>query len=208
MRLDTSKETQCAEIAAQLRIEAAKKGLYRGGHAFNNPLDKIAGGIKREETAGGRARQILGLPLVFIVVLAMALYTLIPYLRHRYRLHQLQREYDEKPRPESANNTFRSLWCRHGFDEDKYDMDVCVEAYSKWVEVLYGKKVCDDLSIKRMVSDIGARQAKLNKPYYDADGFGGSPHFYFVPTSRTLLSDVNERLGEYCYKDEEVDSKR
>jgi len=195
--MDKSKEAQCAEIAAKLRREAARNGSYNGGYVFNNPLDRIAGGIKWKESAGDRTRQVLGLPLVFIIVSAMALYTLIPYLIHRYRLYQLQREYDKRPQPESGSNTFGSLWRRHGFDEDKYDKDVCVEAYSKWVEVLYDKKTCDDLDIKRMAVDIATRQAKLNMPYSEAGCFGEHPHFYFEPIGRTLLRDVDERLGEY-----------
>jgi len=197
MRMDTSKEAQCAEIAAKLRREAARNGLYKGGRAFHNPLDRIAGGIKWKEPAGDRAKQILGLPLVLIVVLVMALYIFVPYLMHRYRLYHLQHEYDKKVETESTSNTFEALWRKHGFDEGKYDRDVCVEAYSKWVEVLYDKKTCDDLNVKRMAGDISTRQVQLNAPYYETGCFGEHPHFYFGPVGCTLLRDVGEQLGEY-----------
>lgn len=201
------RELQCLEKAHEARIASARRrleDLRKNGVPFDSPLSGFSVGIDWKDEPRERTKQILFMPIAFFLVVFLALMVPVMYILHLLEVQNQKRSLKteiagENIKPTNTETptikTLESLWQLHGLNEYKYSSAERLELLSKWIEILYGKKIAEGLNLNQRVEAIAIRHVEANRPYYE--GKSEALHFSFVSPVDSLMRELSEELPEY-----------
>jgi hypothetical protein len=205
--MSNNREIQCIKRANEAKVASAQrrlKELCEDGLSFDSPLGGGFWGIDWKKEPKERIKQILLMPIAFVLIIFLALMVPIAYLFHllgvRKKKQSIKNEIAENS--QSLNNieaptikTLESLWHLHGLDKYQYNSDEQFALLADWIEILYGKKIAESLNVKQRVEAIADSHIKANQPYYE--GESGAAHFFFTPPLESLIRKLSEELCKY-----------
>lgn len=186
--------------SARRRLE----DLRKNGVPFDSPLSGFSVGIDWKDEPRERTKQILFMPIAFFLVAFLALLVPVMYILHLLEVQNKKRSLKTEIAGKNTNptntetptiKTLESLWQLHGLDEYKYSSEDRLELLSKWIEILYGKRIAEGLNLNQRVEAMAIRHAEANRPYYE--GKGDALHFHLVSPVGSLIRELSEELPEY-----------
>ena len=203
--MSSQKEIQCIKKANEVRVASAQRRLKRlcdNGVPFDYPLAGIGWGVDWKEDPKERTKQILLLPIGFVLIIFLLLITPLAYLEHiREVCKEKQSMKNQILELSQAVNNFKTptiktldyLWHLHGIDN--YDTDEQVALLTDWVEILYGNEVVESLHINERLESITDSHVRANALSYEPNS--DAPHFFFTPPVKCLIRKLSEELCRY-----------
>ena len=87
-----------------------------------------------------------------------------------------------------------SLWFLYGMKKFYYSPDERTDLLEKWLEILYGATIADNLDIKNRIKEIQCRQSKAHSDYHEGRS---NIHFHFGLPVDSLIRALADELPLY-----------
>ena len=199
-------ELKCIELSREAKLSSARKllsDLKSEKLSFENPLGDLSGGVEWSESLSERVKQVLLLPIAFLLMFFVYATVPIVYLLDLWNLVQKKRDIKFKikeletgnlPNQFPTKKILEELWLIHGMSSRKYSSDEALGLLERWLDTLYGDEV-SKLQLSVRIKEICNRQMKTNLPYYE--GKPNAAHFHFIAPIEVLIQELSLELPEY-----------
>ncbi|WP_252176536.1 hypothetical protein [Endozoicomonas sp. 4G] len=198
------KEQKCIELAIELKLRIARKELQDlQQKKYESPLKGIIDGIVLDENWKTKIKQILFLPMAFILILFLAILLPFHYVsdilekrkdieKARKKITSIKESNISKP-PEIKN--IHELWLSQKMYETDYPFSERKLLLENWINILYGENSCKSLMLDSKIASIQKSFSDANKPFFDRKE--GAPHFSFKCPIDCVIDDIAKQLPAY-----------
>jgi hypothetical protein len=206
--MSVSNEQKCMLKVREFELKFARKSLANFAKTcgeFEFPFAGIEGFIW-EKTLSGKTRQILLLPVAFVLILFLILLTPIAYILHlKHVIHKKSeinkniKRLEAEPLPSKFpdEKTIYNIWRLHELDTHVYYLHDRLDLLCDLVDILYGEGVSQKLMLSDRAGKIQQNHNNANTPYYQGKS---APFYIFKDTVDVLVEELAEELLPYDSK--------
>jgi hypothetical protein len=198
-------EEKCIAKTREYELRLAREDLEIQIDLFERfefPLEGVFH-ITWEASLAGKVKQVLILPIAFILILFLVLLTPLMYIDYTLKKKRRKAHLTKTMQPTQDNKldvefpgkkTIYALWAANRPSSGKLKAFHRLDLLYEWVDILYGEGTARRLKLRRRGTKIVQRQVEANAAYYEEEN---APHFFFKQPAEILAEQLSQELPFY-----------